>query len=350
MVLSLLFQPKKLIQVARLMREANRRGVEIDQLPDYVAASLMRPKKADPARHGLVPDVEVSTSPPRDDRELRAAEAAARAGDWEQAAALVAGTWLDWDRRAVVVHALAGIAAHDDTWLEKWRAARPDDRDLAVVHADALVQLAWLVRGSARASRTTAEQFDGFHRVLVQAEEAARHATRVLPDDPTPWGTLLTLARGLSYDHDAFERLWDELVKRDPHHRAGHEQALQYWCGKWSGSHELMIDFATRAAAKSPTLAGLPLRAAFELELDDAADWKSVRPAIDVLLTLDEMSAADRGWLALALVRTKRYAEAVEQFRALGTNASGMPWRYYGDAAKLFFTEVRAEACQKAKP
>ena len=52
----------------------------------------------------------------------------------------------------------------------------------------------------------------------------------MLPDDPTPWNTLLTLARGLRRDHDEFRAMWTELIARDPLHHNGHLQALQYWC------------------------------------------------------------------------------------------------------------------------
>ncbi len=349
--MSLLSKAGEYLQIFKLMREASRLGVDVDDLPLDVVAAALRHRKADPARHGLVPDAALTTKP-APDPELDHATAAAKAGQWEPAAWLIARTWLDWDRRAVVVDHFGALAAHDDIWLAAWRAARPDDGDLAVVHADSLVSLAWKIRGSAYAHETSRGQAGGFRLVLGQAEEAAWDATRRMPDDPTPWVTLITLARGLSYDHDAFGRLWNGLVERAPHHLGGHVQALQYWCRKWHGSHEQMNAFADRAAASSPTLVRLPFYAAMEMDGPDGAEWRSlsVQRSIATMLAQPNLTNDDRGWLAYALTQSKRYDEAVEQFRVLGTDASGSPWTSWDDDAKLMFAETRAKACRYARP
>ncbi|MEV6596695.1 hypothetical protein AB0M36_07485 [Actinoplanes sp. NPDC051346] len=353
--MSLFNKPREYLNILKLMREASRRGIEIDDMPIEVVAAALRPKKADPARHGLAPDDELTTEATTrgtPDNDLERATAAASTGQWEPAALLIASTWLDWERRTSVVGHFAELAADDDAWLAAWRKARPHDGDLAVVHAESLLLLAWQIRGSAYATSTSQDQFEGFHRVLTEAEQAAWQATRVLPDDPTPWNTLMMVACGMSYDHDAFGRLWTELVRRAPHHLGAHARALQYWCQKWHGSHELMIDFATRAAASSPDLIHLPLHAAMELENADAPDWSSpmVQRSIDALLPRPDLKHRDRSWLAYALTKSKRYDEAVEQFRHLGTDASGSPWDSWGDTAKMIFAEIRAEACLHARP
>ncbi|MET9228024.1 DUF4034 domain-containing protein [Lentzea sp. NPDC003310] len=348
MVLSLLFKPKELITVIRLMREAKRLGVEIDDLPTDVVASYVLPK-THPERYGLVPDAEVTTTSPIEDLALAAVKDDVRAGNWENAADLVASTHGDWDRRQRVVWALADLAAKDDNWMEAWQAARPGDPHWIVVHAMSLVSLAWDIRGSATASQTTREQFEGFHRVLFEAREAAQVAAAVVPDDPTPVNTMLTLARGLQVSHDEFREIWDELMARDPLHHNGHLQALQYWCRKWHGSDEMALEFAAAAALKSPKLLGLPLQAAYEAEGTSPGVWglPSVVGALDSLLRrlADEGADTyalrdDRGYAIYGLVELQRFEEALGQFRALGALADAGPWDYFAEP-RLKFLSLR---------
>lgn len=355
MVLSLLFKPKEALAIIRLMREAKRRGIEIDELPPEVVAAHLLPKTR-PERYGLVPDTEVTSESPIEDPALAAVKADVLCGNWENAADLVASTFGDWDRRQRVVWSLADLAADDDTWLNAWQTARPGDPHWSVVHAMSLVSLAWDIRGSGRASETTPEQFAGFHRVLAEARDAARAATAVLPDDPTPWNTLLTLARGLRFDHDEFLLLWSELTSRDPLHYNGHLQALQYWCRKWHGSNELALSFALEAAAKSPKFAGLPLQAAQEAEDTDPSVWQApeVLAALDVLLArlADEGADTvavrdDRGYAIHALLKLRRFDEAVGQFRALGPHADAAPWSYF-EMPVITFLSRRGDAMKGA--
>ncbi|WP_086664606.1 DUF4034 domain-containing protein [Lentzea kentuckyensis] len=351
MVLSLLFKPKELITVIRLMREAKRLGVEIDELPSEVVAAHVLPK-THPERYGLVPDADVTCESPIEDLALAAVKDDVRAGNWENAADLVTATHGDWDRRQRVVWALADLAAKDDTWMKAWQDARPGDPHWLVVHAMSLVSLAWDIRGSARASETTREQFEAFHRVLFEAREAAGVAASVLPDDPTPLNTLLTLARGLQVDHDEFRAIWTELVSRDPLHHNGHQQALQYWCRKWHGSDELALEFALEAAAKSPKFLALPLHAAYEAQSTTPDMWKapSVVASLDGLLgrLVDEGADTyalrdDRGYAAFALIQLERFEEAVGQFRALGELADAGPWDYFEDS-RLTYLSLRGLA------
>lgn len=350
-----LFSTVKAIRIVFVLsREAKRLGVEYDDLPAHLVVARMGPK-VDPTLWGLVPNTEVSADAVREPALVEALDDVA-AGRWEVAAELVADTFGDWNRRYIVVGALAEAAANDDEWLTRWREARPDDGHAAAVHAEGLVMMAWQIRGSARASATTREQFDGFHRVIRQAEEAGQRAVAMAPDDPNPLVTLIIVARALGYSHEDFGQLWKKLVALAPDHRGGHSQALQYWCDKWSGSHELMMEFAVRAAAEFPSLAVLPLEAAREWQYDRDGVWAdpAVLAALDALVERLEGEGADtwallddRGYAAFALIMVDRYEEAVEQFRLIGSNASRSPWRYF-DKPLYDFLLVRAETCLKA--
>lgn len=348
--------------VARYLgEEAKRRGVSIDEVASSLTMAEMvdivdqATPGRDLSRWGLVPRAELTERRRTGIAVIDDAVAAARGGDWAPAAELMGGSYGEWDHRAAAVILLAEAAAHDDAWLTAWRTARPDDRHVAPVDCEGLTVLAWRLRGSARAKDTSADQFAHFHRVLVRAEAAAKAATETLPGDPTPWATLATIARGLSYDHTAFDRVWQGVVERAPLHRFGHVTALQYWCAKWCGSEERMWAFAEEAAGKSPSLAGLVLQAAFESDREKVWRQSNVRDALDVLLRwLESEEGAhsvnvldDLGWAASALMNTNRAAEAVPLFRRLGGYAGGAPWRLMSRPT-YFFNESRIKACKAA--
>jgi hypothetical protein len=343
-----------------LFKEAGRRGMTIDELSktlttqeisDIVDRATPGP---DLTRWGLVPKADLVSTPSAGVPAVDGAVEAANGGDWKPAARLLADSLGQWDFHACAVDNLAEVAADDDAWLTAWRAECPDDAHTEVVDSAALITLAWQLRGTKQAAETSREQFADFRRVLAQAETAATAATRALPDDPTPWYTLVTIARGLGYDHARFDEIWQCLIERAPLHRRGHRSALQYWCAKWQGSHEKMLAFAEQAAASSPSLSMLVVRAAYEKQFEDRQVWQqqNVRDAVDATLRWLETDGADNvdlrddlGWAALALVESGRGGEAIPIFQRLGTYAGGQPWSYAGLPAGMFH-EYRVRACK----
>lgn len=313
-----------------------------------------------PAEHGLLLGSELLL----DDQpgaEETAVLAAAKAGDWQAAAAYLsveATADLRWRRQ----RELAQLAAEDDAWLQAWRAERPQDPTAALLHADAMVYLAWNVRTSARANQVTREQFDGFHRILAEAAEAAVAAAALAPaDDPNPWVVQIPIAMGLGWPNDRFRQLWAELVERDPHQWTAHARALQYWCAKWRGSHELMhgfIDGAIAAAPAGSLLAPIKLEAYYEQFAQDgekATAWQ--RPEVGAALdaALADVAAADpdhpriryaRGWLAYALTKAGRPTEALAQFQALDRYIP-QPFTNFNDPRQAFI-DLRVKAVQGA--
>ncbi|MBT2417896.1 hypothetical protein J7F01_09470 [Streptomyces sp. ISL-22] len=301
--------------------------------------------------HGHAPD-------PRS----RAAREAVRAGDWKAGAEFLAEAGRDWQERHRRCDALAREAVEDDTWLPAWKAERPQDPDAALVHAQSLIHLAWELRGAAYAKHTTREQFEGFHRVLSQAREACAHAQALADaDDPCPYIVEIPLAKGLGYAHERFEEIWSEVVERDPHHLAAHSAALQYWCEKWHGSHELAESFARSAAeeaAAGQLLSVLPLEAYLEYERahdDVEPDEFYRRPvivaAVDAALADVAVAAAAnpddwrlarvRHLLASLLFWQDRYEAAVEQFRLVDGYIDAQPWHYEASRNRMIKAYVR---------
>jgi hypothetical protein len=313
-------------------------------------AKAKAPVNIDPAKYGLVPAAQLDDRFAGPDPEADAVAQAALAGDWRRAAAYLAGAGRDWDLRWYRLGILTHAAAEDDTWLKAWRTEYPGDPAAALVHADALVELAGKVRGAKLAKHTTAEQFEGFHRLLAEALPACQEAAWMAPEDPCPWIAQISIALGLDWSHDDFRALWAEITARDPHHFGAHVSALQYWCAKWRGSHELMYAFAEQAAVAAPQGSLLPVLRLYGLMEHAFREPKApvyrqpfVQAAVDATLDAVEWAPAGhhrlpmvRHLLAEALFQTDRYAEAVEQFRAVGGYVGSPPWSYSANPVKAF--------------
>ncbi|MCR6481333.1 DUF4034 domain-containing protein [Amycolatopsis sp. OK19-0408] len=360
-----LFDFKRRKAAVALVKAARARGMGVEdyvktlspaELAKYVpGADQPKTEMPDVALWGLPPGEDVTAEPFLADARLAEAVAAYRAGDWRPGARLLEEIGADWDRRAHAVQQLGDAAADDDLPLKEWRTAGSAAAE--AVHAQGLVALAWQIRTRLTPEHVSEEQWAGFFRVLEDAEAATHAAIEAAPDDPTPWCTMLTVARGRQYDNDGFRAVWADLVARDPLHRPAHDQALQYWCAKWFGSHEQMFAFADEAAAKAPKLAGLALVAAHEAEAKDVEAWKSDRTerALDVALPWlagegrdHPANRRDRAYAAKALVVNGRGDEAVEQFKVLGTHADALVWAYGGKGAVFEFVKTRYLACHGA--
>jgi hypothetical protein len=324
------------------------------------------PKDADsnrtiqPAEYGLPLRTELRTGRSVDDPALEAAVLAAKAGNWQPVGAFMWDTGQDWERRYLCTSIFGGVAAEDDRWLQAWRQAHPQDAAAAAIEASSLVQLAWKIRSGDVSSNVSRDQWDGFFRVLRQVPDHCRAAAELSPEDPTPWIVLLGAAKGLQWENDEFRALWKEVLERAPHHVLAHISAQSYWLPRWFGSTDLVLEFTEQAIAAAPDGSLLSLLRLDllnrELRPNDAAlrpaFWRGeqVRWAIDEALI--DLAAADpghlrintlRSWLAIFLVRTERWAEAVEQFRAIGRMVAFEPWTYSKDGTTLF-TQQRASA------
>lgn len=309
---------------------------------------------------GLLPaeqqNTEFSAPAPARDAVL----AAVASGDWQQAAAVLERTGEDWDTRSELAFSLAEAAAKDDAWLSAWEQARPADPDAALLRAWSTVCLAWDLRGAAQADHTSREQFDNFHRVLARSRDEIARAAELGPKDPVPYLVQITMGLGLGMPHEQMHAVWSEAVARAPFHYGAHYTALQYWCEKWRGSHDLARRFAAQAAASAPAgslLTAMPLVAFYEEHLGDVQDRDCRTPEVvamtDALLA-DVAAAGDhprwpeaRHLLAYFLTRQGRHVEALEQFRAVDGYVDALPWRYSSDPA-AFYCRMREVAVQGA--
>ncbi|MER7043460.1 hypothetical protein [Streptomyces jumonjinensis] len=297
---------------------------------------------------GLPPDEAILLDAP--DSRIGPALVAAAHGEYEPAAKLLATTReaAEWEHRDRYVMRLAVFAYSRGDWLASWLADAPRDPDALIVKTELAIRRAW-------ESPARAERLREIGPLIDAAAEAA-------PGDPVPWRIALDHARGTHAVHTAFETLWEQAVRRSPHHYGCHVAALRYLSAQWYGSHRECFDFAERAAADAPPgslMPALPARAAFaRMEAEDTFPVRpgSVRPleeertdaAADRAIALsagypagDPWPAEVRNLTAYVLVRQGRWTDALEQFRLIGSYATSFPWNRFSDDPLGRFLDAR---------
>ncbi|GAB2678706.1 hypothetical protein [Thalassiella azotivora] len=312
-------------------------------------------------RHPLPQLVEAAC----DDAELCAArDTAVATGDWRPAATLLARTRQEADRRALVAAVLADAAGRDLSWVDAWVDEDPSQHAL-LVRGWAGIERAWAVRGSASASRTSAEAFKAFHAWLADSEPYLWEAAKADPDDPVPWVALAWIAVGLGWDRASWDRLWSEYQARSPQGRAGYVPALQYLSAKWHGSHGDMYELV----AKAPPVgwaAVLPLQAHIELYrdqlisrkmgfLDASVFWEDAARSRDLDVAIGwarqrpthPLAMHDLSVVAYCAVDASRWTEAAAVFEITGHRSYSYPWSYGGDPAERL-TRGHAMAMKRA--
>ncbi len=203
------------------------------------------------------------------------------------------------------------------------------------------------------------------HRVDA-AVAACLRAAEAYPDDPTPWISLISVARlyPSGVRRQELARWWDELHGRDPYSVEGHLQVLHYYSSRWHGSHGLMYDFARDAAGVAPSGCALPVLVQyarveeFRHSLDEgqvsrssvglAEHWSNDGAVSDVRRTWQRwfLGRSERG-VAPAELRDVNYLThaaccaglqdvAESLLRVLGRRGTRTPWSYTGDPDKQF--------------
>jgi hypothetical protein len=296
----------------------------------------------------LPPDEAVLLDAP--DARLAAAAAGLEDGDFKPVAELLAWTretaW--WETRDRYVGWLAarqltvpapGPGGRD--WLEAWHDADPDNPDALLVRAEIAVRHAFAAAAAAERGA-----------LLRETAAPVRAAAEANRNDPVPWRIAITRARGLRAPRPVFDALWEQAVARSSHHFGCHVSALRYLCAERQGPPEEGLAFAQDAAESvlpGSLVGGLPLIAAYEYLVrggqgadtyTDAAIGRAQRLSA-WHESGDREPAEVRNVLAQMLILRKRWAEALEEFRAIGVHATGFPWCRTGEPLAEFL-EMRS--------
>ncbi|TQJ92006.1 hypothetical protein [Streptomyces sp. SLBN-31] len=280
-------------------------------------------------------------------------------GRWQGLRDLLRTTGADWLARGHRVRTLAQACASSST-AETWVAAEPRSADALVLRAATETARAFNVAIAAgRGAPMDQHRIDTAVTACLQAAEAYL-------DDPTPWISLISVARlyPQGVRRQELARWWDELHQRDPYSVEGHLQVLHYYSARWHGSHGLMYDFARDAAGVSPPGCALPVlvqyahveeyrfaldaghsgRSAVGLGQHWTHDgavgdlrrtwqrWIMGRVASEIL----PGELRDFNYLAHAACLAGDREVAGPLMRMLGRRATRTPWSYTGDAEQQF--------------
>lgn len=296
---------------------------------------------------------EVDLHPAGGEQALRHAVDAIEAGHWQPVRDLLAGLSnpVGWDCKSVHLTTLATVT--DPKVAQAWTTAEPANPDALNLLARVCVQWAWPASDAPPWLREPVPA--GADRLLHQAEECARAASRLAPEDPTAKALLVLLAAGRGEPKDEFWRRLGNTLEVHRWNLEAHEYAMLYLCRRWYGSHKEMQSFAEDTASAAPLgsrLHTLPLEAHCEWESALAgtkgrlaariagwrlsARWKSkaLRAYVDrtmikwfrVARPAGDRDGRRLNVLAYVLVQTERWAEAAEVFEAIGRNYYGYPW------------------------
>jgi hypothetical protein len=110
---------------------------------------------------------------------------------------------------------------------------------------------AWEARGSGRASEVAEEAWPVFAERLELAEADLQEAAGRAAKDALPWAYLLLTGRGLEVGVDELRRRWDEARRRAPEAWHPSWSMLEALTEKWSGSHDLMFQFAREVSGSA---------------------------------------------------------------------------------------------------
>ncbi|MER5182995.1 hypothetical protein ABT009_32355 [Streptomyces sp. NPDC002896] len=179
-------------------------------------------------------------------------------GRWQGVRDLLRATGASWVPRGHRVRLLAQACASSST-VESWLAAEPRGADALVLRAATETARAFnLAIAAGRGAPIDQNRIDAAVMACYQAADA-------YPDDPTPWISLISVARlyPTGVRRQELGQWWDELHQRDPYSLEGHLQVLHYYSSRWHGTHGLMYDFARDSAGVAPPGSPLPVLVQF---------------------------------------------------------------------------------------
>lgn len=280
-------------------------------------------------------------------------------GRWQGLRELLRVTGPDWLVRGHRTRLLAQACAGSST-VESWLAAEPHSADALVLRAATETARAFnLAIAAGRGVPIDRQRIDSAALSCLRAADAC-------PDDPTPWISLISVARlyPSGVRRQELARWWDELHQRDPYSVEGHLQVLHYYSARWHGTHGLMYDFARDAAGVAPPGCPLPVLVQYarveeyRYALDAARGqhasmglgqhWSNDGAVSGVRRTWERWITGRTGdgiapgelrdvnYLAHAACHAGAHEIAAALFRMLDRRATRAPWAYTGDPEKQF--------------
>ncbi len=134
--------------------------------------------------------------------------------------------------------------------LRDWIKTKPDSITARVALAYVLVDYAWKARGGGWADTVTEEGWQLFGERLRQAVEVLDEAKDLKEKCPVYWSTRMIAGRGLNYDKDQFDEIFNQAVKYTPDYKMFYLRKAQYLMPRWGGDEGELEMFLEKSADK----------------------------------------------------------------------------------------------------
>jgi hypothetical protein len=163
------------------------------------------------------------------------------------------------DRVQLAARLLVAAAGKDvPTLAERLVEAHAEAPGVLALRGAVEVLCAWEIRGTRRAALTQNSRLRGFVEVLADAEQYCRDASRLFPEDPTPWVWLLNMSRGQGVNLEERLTRWTELMWRAPDYFYGHYYGVMALSPLWGCPPEVMYECIRPRVAAAPAGSLLP--------------------------------------------------------------------------------------------
>lgn len=156
-----------------------------------------------------------------------------------------------WGERALVCDAVSEQSTGYISSLDAWCLNEKNSPICHLVRGVTYISAAWEARGSGTSDTVSEEGEKLFEERLHLAEEDLLKTAALDPQDPTPYASLLTVARGLGQPLPLVQERFQAALERDSSHWDAHCEMLSLYTAKWGGSHESMFAFARAASTRT---------------------------------------------------------------------------------------------------
>lgn len=139
----------------------------------------------------------------------------------------------------------------DESVVQQWAAATPDNPAPSITAASLLLQRAWCFRGTGYADTVAPGAWPKFRQGVIAASQALEADKAVASADPEFYAVKLEISRALGVGNAEFRATLDEAVAREPDYHRTYYKAIWFYLPQWGGSFEAVDKFARYAANKT---------------------------------------------------------------------------------------------------
>ena len=330
--------------------------------------------------NSLLPGVKfASYNEVKDDSKAAALRKYHRKGDWESIRDLFSKIRRRIIERQHYIGLLVGWIAKDwpepigeDTifcdYLDAWNKAEPENLQCNVIRLEVWIAWAWHGRTKAFAHEISPERVTLFYERMDKAAAELERVLKVTKKrDALVYAAAIKIATGRNDDQAVVQQYMEAVQSsNDPANYNFHTRAMEYFCEKWHGSHNEMMDYAKWITSQLPD--GHPLwilipvahyERAILIETPAArmAYWHKQHDSIvkayekalggpwetkvnpDVSPACRKLDAVVRNWFVYALGRCRASELAQRQARVIGkTPLADLPW----DKTNTYAKHVKA--------